>query len=674
MNSKRSFLAIFTGIFIYSTIAIAQFGQAKIGTPVPGVQPNIKRNNQSQVIWHNGYWWGAFRQISDSQWYLYRYENGVWSRGAFMGIVGADAPDLHVDYSNNRLYAIFPEKGRFTRLTYSAGSWSLDNEFPAFVPFVVGDDDASCLTQAHNGDLFVFYAKSAAIRGIHSSDGGATWSASDFVVENNVGNTLTDAIAFRYNFQDYTGVFAGEGSGAKRFMFFRLKDGDDPTNSANWVEENILSSLEADNHVNIIKDFEQNLYAIAKLGETGFGGVSFKIFRRSNASGNWSDVDIVGATIGINTRPALALDESNDELYAFSTIGGKIQFAKMDKDNPGNIAESDWQPILSYGSSEIVNVSVTYQPLSSGSGILVAAENKGTAELWYNKIELDFTTSNTVIISEVNSASVANSASFIELYNFSRSSVNLGSYRLRYYNDNATGHTGSKRLEGTIPPLGYVVLAPDAAAFQNAYGFAPDFIDTEFDLDGGADGIALERSGSRVDLFNSVGDDMIAWNAGALFQRVSYPNSGSNLPIDYAYAGTSQNGTPGDDNDIPVAKSGMEEMLVEPDRRELPQRTVATRKPLQAGPLVSVENYPNPFNPETSIRFELSEATEMYISIFDIRGNLIRQIYQGRLPQGAHRFRWDGRNENGLLTPSGLYFLRLSNGKSYKTLKLILSR
>ena len=75
-------------------------------------------------------------------------------------------------------------------------------------------------------------------------------------------------------------------------------------------------------------------------------------------------------------------------------------------------------------------------------------------------------------------------------------------------------------------------------------------------------------------------------------------------------------------------------------------------------------NYPNPFNPETWIPFDLAETSRVRISIYNESGELARELNLGTLPPGAYRARqkaayWDGRNALGERVASGIYFARI---------------
>ena len=79
--------------------------------------------------------------------------------------------------------------------------------------------------------------------------------------------------------------------------------------------------------------------------------------------------------------------------------------------------------------------------------------------------------------------------------------------------------------------------------------------------------------------------------------------------------------------------------------------------------------YPNPFNPTTRIRYELSEPYYMDINIYSVQGRLVRHLYDGVMVSGVHDIVWDA----GSIT-SGLYILTLRFGHEIKTLKLIVLR
>lgn len=82
-----------------------------------------------------------------------------------------------------------------------------------------------------------------------------------------------------------------------------------------------------------------------------------------------------------------------------------------------------------------------------------------------------------------------------------------------------------------------------------------------------------------------------------------------------------------------------------------------------AGPVLArlLPNVPNPFNPQTSIRYEIggSGPAEIDLSIYDVRGRLVNTLVRGMVEPGAHQAVWDGRTGNGRPVAAGTYFTRL---------------
>jgi hypothetical protein len=95
---------------------------------------------------------------------------------------------------------------------------------------------------------------------------------------------------------------------------------------------------------------------------------------------------------------------------------------------------------------------------------------------------------------------------------------------------------------------------------------------------------------------------------------------------------------------------------------------VGTEKPI----LALHANYPNPFNPTTSIRFSLPSDGFVELSIFNVQGQLVRQLISGYRSSGVHDIRWDSHNNEGLAVASGIYLYRLKFGNQVLTRKLTL--
>ncbi|RKU28922.1 hypothetical protein C6499_09580 [Candidatus Poribacteria bacterium] len=85
-------------------------------------------------------------------------------------------------------------------------------------------------------------------------------------------------------------------------------------------------------------------------------------------------------------------------------------------------------------------------------------------------------------------------------------------------------------------------------------------------------------------------------------------------------------------------------------------------------------NYPNPFNPETWIPYQLAAAADVSISIYTAGGRLVRQLHLGHRPVGIWTAHWDGRNTQGESVASGVYFYTLSAGQFSGTRPMVMAK
>jgi hypothetical protein len=86
------------------------------------------------------------------------------------------------------------------------------------------------------------------------------------------------------------------------------------------------------------------------------------------------------------------------------------------------------------------------------------------------------------------------------------------------------------------------------------------------------------------------------------------------------------------------------------------------------------QNFPNPFNPETTIRFEVGTASgsTVALDIYNVLGQHVRQLARTELSAGSYDVVWDGTDNNGRRVASGLYLYRLRVGEEIETKKMVL--
>ncbi len=84
------------------------------------------------------------------------------------------------------------------------------------------------------------------------------------------------------------------------------------------------------------------------------------------------------------------------------------------------------------------------------------------------------------------------------------------------------------------------------------------------------------------------------------------------------------------------------------------------------------QNVPNPFEQSTNIAFTLPEKAHVKLTIFDLKGRLLRVLVDGRRDAGRHVENWDRKDKEGRLLPSGVYFYELMTGEGEAVKKMIL--
>ncbi|MCG3157324.1 MAG: hypothetical protein DKINENOH_03956 [bacterium] len=85
-----------------------------------------------------------------------------------------------------------------------------------------------------------------------------------------------------------------------------------------------------------------------------------------------------------------------------------------------------------------------------------------------------------------------------------------------------------------------------------------------------------------------------------------------------------------------------------------------------------LQNFPNPFNPETMIEYHLPEAGKVSLTVYSILGREVRKLVEAEQPAGVHRVRWEGTDSAGRKLDSGVYFYRLETKAFSQTRKVIL--
>ncbi|KAA3614074.1 MAG: T9SS C-terminal target domain-containing protein [Calditrichaeota bacterium] len=85
-----------------------------------------------------------------------------------------------------------------------------------------------------------------------------------------------------------------------------------------------------------------------------------------------------------------------------------------------------------------------------------------------------------------------------------------------------------------------------------------------------------------------------------------------------------------------------------------------------------LQNFPNPFNPQTSIQYDLPHASKVTLRIYSLQGQLVQQFERDHPTGGRFSVRWNGRGLNGKSVSSGTYIFHLQANEYSQSLKMLL--
>jgi hypothetical protein len=81
--------------------------------------------------------------------------------------------------------------------------------------------------------------------------------------------------------------------------------------------------------------------------------------------------------------------------------------------------------------------------------------------------------------------------------------------------------------------------------------------------------------------------------------------------------------------------------------------------------------YPNPFNPNTSISYDIAKTGQIHLAVYDLNGRLIKTLKNGEAKRGYYSVIWDAKDENGAGVSTGIYFIKLTSLSLLETQKVL---
>jgi len=239
---------------------------------------------------------------------------------------------------------------------------------------------------------------------------------------------------------------------------------------------------------------------------------------------------------------------------------------------------------------------------------------------------------------------------WFEVYNAGSSAVDMNGWTIR--DNGIDSHVINNGGPLVISPGEYKVLA------RNATAMAGEGVSVFYEY--GAD-ITLGNADDEIYLVDTTSAivDSVLWDGGPVWPDPSGAsmqwdgtgdnNDGANWYSNGFAFGSGDLGSPGAANSQDTVTG-------------TPQLKLTTR--LDA-------NSPNPFNPRTSFSFTLDKTEQVSLKIYDTRGRLVRTVVNGSLKAGSYDrvYSWDGRDDAGRVSPSGIYFFRLNTESGFSQAK-----
>jgi hypothetical protein len=239
--------------------------------------------------------------------------------------------------------------------------------------------------------------------------------------------------------------------------------------------------------------------------------------------------------------------------------------------------------------------------------------------------------------------------------------------KTRYFGDDATiNREGGFRIS----------YAPNAGSLEaqlqkSGYAAWTTTEGLEYDVDLYGNGYVVEMKIPFTTLTTEFGGSYTPANGQELLMKVDVnDNDGTEDPLYTGDLRTMQNhwgAVPGNFNGWMRAE-GWTPMLV----TTTPITAVSDRDGLQPDRTALYRNYPNPFNPSTTIQYNLAATGNVKLGVYDVRGRELRVLLNGRQTAGRHELKWDGRDASGASVGSGVYFIKMKADNFEKVQKMLL--
>ncbi len=295
---------------------------------------------------------------------------------------------------------------------------------------------------------------------------------------------------------------------------------------------------------------------------------------------------------------------------------------------------------------------IKYYVRAGNDDALVLSPQKAEREYYEYMIDYGTLPDSTLVINEINynAADDHDPGDWVELYNPTSDIIDMGNWAFKDENDD---HVFTLPENMSLAPNQYIVLCEDSASFKALFQDVNNII--------GDLGFGLEGGGELIRLYDS---------NGALMDTVSYDDSDPWPEAPDGNGPTLELINPGEDNALAINWSASEG-YGSPGSLNTAFLSSGVQawvpKTFQVYP-----NYPNPFNPTTTLHYDLPEDGVVKITIYDMMGRQVKILTNAHQSAGYKTVQWNAAGESGQPVPAGVYLYTIREGELRQTSKMVL--
>ncbi len=382
---------------------------AAVGVPVTYVDHNYASTvtnptadkPQSKLWYTDGFWWALMTPAGSKDTHIFKLNPAThaWTdTGTAVDTRTSSTGDALWTGDDRKLTVVSRDSSSnplVSRFTYNPTTdhYTLDSGFPIAVDAGGGSESAT-IDRDSLGRLWISYTRGATLWVAHSDSNGLNWTSGfhpavgDYTLTN---DDISSVIAFNGNI----GVmYSDQGASAMRFAIHRDTDPDGV-----WsVEDALHQTGMVDDHINlkqIAGDASGQIFAAVKTSKGDLAtdaptdplvGVLVRTPHGAGA-GTWSFTE-AGTVADNHTRPIIAIDQTNRELYFFGSAGGNIYYKKTPLGDPDFSNQPGRGEPFVDARAAVNNATASKDPVTAGSGLVILASSEGQKRYVHAEMEL----------------------------------------------------------------------------------------------------------------------------------------------------------------------------------------------------------------------------------------------------------------------------------------------